>query len=86
MFCSQRELWQEIEATLQQLLRNASLLEAASLTPIEGELLQRTQESLLARLHHAQTFISNTESKRGQRMRQVTHEVTQVRIGRNRKP
>ena len=61
-----RELLNEIDATLDQLIKNAAALTEVSSDPLyntEVEALQKMQESLLARLLHLDCFLK--EKKEG---------------------
>lgn len=63
----EKEIWQDIEATLQQLVENASLLrEALSLQPelYSFEAMQKVQESLLARLVYHHELVQQDKKKR----------------------
>ncbi|MEM8628594.1 MAG: hypothetical protein AAGF04_00735 [Chlamydiota bacterium] len=42
----------EIDATIDRLIENAEAMEGKELSPVEKNLLERTQESLLARMLH----------------------------------
>lgn len=61
-----REVLNEIDETLDQLIKNAAALKEVSSDPLfkhETEALQKTQESLLARLIHLDQFLEDKSDK-----------------------
>lgn len=67
MLNSGKEIWEDIDATLDQLLANASAMKRAISSEDlmqEVEALQKTQESLLARLVHRHTLLQNDKKKK----------------------
>lgn len=62
-----KEIWDDIDATVDQLIANASAMKRAlhtDLLDVEVEALQRTQESLLARLVNRHTLLAGEKKKR----------------------
>jgi len=58
MLCLEDTLLQEIESTLDQLILHAQILRSSeSLNATEISLLQKTQESLLAKFWHMQDYL-----------------------------
>ena len=63
---SREELLSDIDATLEKLMQTAEAIKAAKVTSSsdhELELLESTQESLLARLMHRQSIVEMHERK-----------------------
>ncbi|MCP5506117.1 MAG: hypothetical protein H7A38_04475 [Chlamydiales bacterium] len=61
-----REVLNEIDETLDQLIKNAAALKEVSEDPLfarEVEALKKTQESLLARLLHLDQFLDDKPDK-----------------------
>ncbi len=63
MFQSEKDLLTEIENTLDQLIQNAKILKACDrvLCQAEALLLQKTQESLIAKFMHTQEYAEGIE-------------------------
>jgi hypothetical protein len=58
MLRSSEEILADIDTTLDQLIQYADVAQNATLNLLEVEALQKTQESLLARLIHMETLLS----------------------------
>lgn|GEM_PF-3440005 len=69
MFCSEEELLIEIDCTLDQLIQNAKTLSSCDRKNCQTEisLLQKTQESLVAKFMHTQEYLEFPCSKRKER-------------------
>lgn len=67
MLSCEKEILDDIDATIDQLLANASAMKCALISDLaeETEALQKTQESLLARLIHRHTLLQNEKKKKG---------------------
>ncbi|MES2198685.1 MAG: hypothetical protein V4489_00755 [Chlamydiota bacterium] len=59
MFYSEEELLTEIDCTLDQLIQNAKILRTCDMMVCQAEalLLQKTQDSLIAKFMHTQEYI-----------------------------
>ncbi len=69
MIRSGEEILADIDGTLDQLIENADVLKQISLTTLyvnEVEALQKTQESLLARLVHMNDFLKSQKLEESQ--------------------
>ena len=69
-----REVLNEIDETLDQLIKNAAALKEVSDNPLfsrEIEALKKTQESLLARLLHLDQFLDDKPDKNTHEKRMV---------------
>ena len=65
----------ELDLTLDQLIRNATMLQNNNILTLldqaEQKLLKRTQESLLAKFFHTQELLHTTQSKKKNRLQKL---------------
>lgn len=82
-----REVLNEIDETLDQLIKNAAALKEVSEDPLftrEVEALKKTQESLLARLLHLDQFLDNNLDKNTAEKRRVYKKLSSTPKARRR--
>ena len=78
-----QEIVQEIDKTLDQLIRNAEVLSSADLqelSEMEVEAFQKTQESLLQHLLHMDQCLATKQSGKVLDMRSATHKIREKRV------
>lgn len=81
MFRKQEEILAELDATLDQLILNASIIDKSNfhiLEAIEVDSLQKTQESLMARFAHTQEHLNSKISTK--KCEQIHEKLTQFSL------
>ena len=85
MVKSSEKILADINATLDQLIENADVFKCVSVNPLfasEIEALQKTQESLLARLVHMQDLLQNEKVQKEQYQKQGSFEGIEKKVVR----
>lgn len=67
MFYGEKEILEEINSTLDQLIQNATILHTCDISLYETEalLLKKTQDSLIAKFMHTQEYMEGVDLKQG---------------------